>query len=105
MIASLYHSVSPVRAGAAVGTSKDGSFMASLRQQQSRGRPRAGASQKIVEVALGAHLAPQSEHVCGRALRVEPDEVARALPEVARSAQQLVHLVRRGGIEPQHVEV
>ena len=60
-----------------------------------RGAGARGASQEVVEVVLGAHLAPHAEDVRRHHGRVELDVVARAVPDVARAAEQVVHLERR----------
>src|SRR5690349_2656395 len=47
-------------------------------------------SEIVVKVVLGADLPPQREDVRRHDVRIKADEVALALPEVARVAEQVV---------------
>src|SRR5262245_13788141 len=61
----------------------------------------AAASCKVIEVALGLDAASHTENVCRHRVRVEGDVVARAMPEIVRIAEEIVHLIRCVGIEPE----
>ena len=52
------------------------------------------ASQEVVEVPLRPHPTAYEERVRGHDGRIERDEVACAVPEVAGVAQQIVDLER-----------
>src|SRR6266545_5772417 len=72
------------------------------------GHPGSGSCE-VIEVALGAHSAVHPEQVGWQRCRREVDEVARALPQEAVAAQQVVDLERairwnaqRGEIEVHH---
>src|SRR5512134_3605215 len=61
--------------------------------------------QEVVEVALGAHAPAQHEEMRRRARRVELDEVAPPVPQVARAGEQLVHLVGGARVHAERLEV
>src|SRR3989337_3046070 len=63
------------------------------------------ASQEVVEVLLAVQAPAHAEHVRGRALRVELHEVARAVPQVARAGEQVVHLVGAVGLDAERGQV
>src|SRR5690349_19184793 len=92
MMASLYQSASPVPVDAS----------RVVRGPRTATRP--CWLEEIVEVPLGAQPATHAEHVGGQHGRVERDEAARTVPEVARVAQQVVHLERLARVESERVE-
>ena len=61
------------------------------------------ALQEIVEILLGAHMPAEPEDVRRHALRIEHHVIARAAPLISLIAQQIVHLIRASGLEPQRV--
>src|SRR5580765_3319352 len=61
-------------------------------------------SQEVVEVALAVDPAPQAEYVGGHRTGVEGDVVAGSVPEIASAAEEVVRLIRVGGIDPECLE-
>src|SRR5690349_14422774 len=60
---------------------------------------------EIVEVRFALAAAAHAEDVGGYALRIELDVIARAVPQVACVGDEIVHLERRMGIQPERVEI
>src|SRR5262245_22646673 len=58
----------------------------------------------IIEVVLGAHPPPHAEDRGRDAMGIELHIVARAVPEIARVGQEIVHLVGLMPIDPQLIK-
>src|SRR6202011_2499320 len=65
--------------------------------------PKTG-SQEVLEVVLAADPSAEPKDLRGRRERVELDVVARAVPDVARPAQELVRLVAALAVDAERVE-
>src|SRR5690242_11874411 len=102
MTASLYQRLEALGGPATPGSAAEGATAAAARTVRTRFRARmdrarsgltGDASCVDLEVRLGPDARPDPEHVGGDPLRVELDEVVRALPQVPGVGQQVVDLI------------
>src|SRR5207302_8902113 len=68
------------------------------------GRARGWRSQEVLEVVLAADSTAEPEDLAGHGVRVDLDEVAGSVPQVACTADQLVRLVGPVALDPELFE-